>query len=188
MPDSPTGHGSRPVDADAWRAKLLEVLGQDVADGPGERSQGPEAGGRTEVLAVEAAGETYGLEIGTVAEILLMRPLTPVPRTPPFVLGIASLRGAVLPVLDLALRLGLPPGPGARSNRIVVVRDRDEGVGFRVDRVRGVVGVTPETERSGDYVQSVDPRFLQGIGYDRDGALVALLSAEALCDFEVGAP
>ena len=184
MPDTPSGR----IDTEAWRVKLLEALRQDLAGGPEEHREGPEAEARTEVLAVEAAGETYGLGIEAVAEILLMRPLTPVPRTPPFVLGVASLRGTVIPVLDLALRLGLPPGPEARSSRIVAVRDGEERVGFRVDRVRGVVRVSPEPEQAGDYVQSVDPRFLQGIGYDREGSLVALLSAGALCDFDVVTP
>ncbi len=184
MPEFPAG----PVDVEAWRLRLLEALRHDGAGDAEDRREGPRADARTEVLAVETAGETYGLEIGAAAEILLMRPITPVPRTPPFVLGIASLRGTVIPVLDLALRLGLTPGPGARANRIVVVRDGDERVGFRVDRVRGVVRVSPEPDQAGDYAQSVDPRFLQGIGYDREGSLVALLSAGALCDFGVGTP
>ena len=177
-----------PRDLAAWRKALLRVLEQDR--GGAEAGTGPVRveGRHTEVLGVEVGGEQYGFEIGTVAEILLPRPVTPVPRTPQWVLGIASVRGAVLPVVDLAVRLGLAPRPPARHNRIVVLRDGEEHMGFRVDRVRGVVRLYREGMESNDYAEAVDPRFLKGVGYDREGRLLALLCASALCDFRVEGP
>ncbi len=176
------------LDLEAWREALLRVLEQDRGgDEPGGQPARAE-GRHAEVLGVEVGGEQYGFEIGTVAEILLPRPVTPVPRTPRWVLGIASVRGTVLPVVDLAVRLGLAPRPPGRHNRIVVVRDGEERMGFRVDRVRGVVRLQREGVEGGDYAEAVDPRFLKGVGYDREGRLLALLCASALCDFRVEGP
>lgn len=139
---------------------------------------------KLEVLAFQLAGETYGLDIRELAEILLPRTPTPLPRTQPFLLGVLILRGEVLPVLDLAARLGLPPGTQSRASRILVVRDGEDRVGFRVDRVRGVVRFSNEEIETSSVATSVDPEYLQGIGYDPEGALVAMLCAENLCDFD----
>ncbi len=177
-----------PQDLAAWREALLRALEKDRGGADPGTAPARVEGGRTEVLGVEVGGEQYGFEIGTVAEILLPRPVTPVPRTPQWVLGIASVRGTVLPVVDLASRLGLAPRPPARHNRIVVLRDGEERMGFRVDRVRGVVRLHREGVESSDYAEAVDPRFLKGVGYDREGRLLALLCASALCDFRVEGP
>lgn len=65
---------------------------------------------------------TGGLGLAFVKEILELPPLTVVPRTPPFVLGLANWRGGPLPVVDLAARLGLRPTPRDRHVRMLVVR------------------------------------------------------------------
>jgi len=164
----------------AWRARLRQVLDAEaLAEPEAEAAEVPAA--RTELLEVEVSGERYGLPVERVAEILRPRPITPVPRTPPWVLGIAGLRGVVLPVLDLALRLGLEPGPESRHQRIVVVRDGEELLGFRVDRVVGVVRLGPS-----EAVEEGANRFLRGMGRDREGRTLGLLDPEALCEFRVG--
>ncbi len=177
MPDG-SGNG-----LSGWRTRLLEALRVDR--GPDESgSWRPEADdGRIEVLAFGLGGETYGIEIGRVAEILLPRPVTPLPRAPSFVKGIASLRGSVLPVLDLSSWLGVPSSHAGRVNRILVVREGDGAVGFWVERVKGVVRFQAIEVNGGEYAAAVDPRYIQGIGYEADGTLVALLDADALCAF-----
>jgi purine-binding chemotaxis protein CheW len=58
-------------------------------------------------LTFDLAEEEYGLEILRVREIIGMMDITPVPRTPDFVLGVINLRGKVIPVMDLRLKFGL---------------------------------------------------------------------------------
>ncbi|HSH69561.1 MAG TPA: chemotaxis protein CheW, partial [Deferrisomatales bacterium] len=77
------------------------------------------------------------------------------------------------------------PGEPSRASRIVVLRDGEGCVGFRVDRVLGVVRFTDREVQASDYAAAVDPRFLRGIGYDRRERLVAVLRAEQLCDFDL---
>ena len=59
-------------------------------------------------LTFDLADEEYGLEILRVREIIGMMEITPVPRTPDFVLGVINLRGKVIPVVDLRSKFGLP--------------------------------------------------------------------------------
>lgn len=171
-----------------WRSRLLEVLRGDLTEEDAPTVAAPRPASRTGVLAFDVGSETYGISIDQVAEILMPRPVTPLPRTPEFVRGVVSLRGTVLAVLDLGRRLGLPRCATPRSSRILVLRDGEESMGFWVERVRGVVRFAPGEVRATDFASAVDPRFLQGIGYDGRGTLVAVLNAGVLCDFRLEAP
>lgn len=84
-----------------------------------------EAGPPTDVLELlvfSLAGERYGIETIHVLEAIPLRELTPVPCAPPFVLGVVSHRGRVLPLLDLRRLLDLP-SPATTDGRCVVVID-----------------------------------------------------------------
>lgn len=176
-------------DAARWRRELLETLRTDAADPEGDGAgRRPAGSDRLEALAFEVAGETYALPLDAVTEIVLPRPITPLPRTPSFVLGVMSLRGAVVPVLGLARRLGLPEEESSRGPRILVLKDGEERMGCRIDRVQGVLKFVREELEKPCVAAGVDPRFLAGLGYDRLGNLVALLDAERLCDFELDLP
>lgn len=177
--------GEQSGDLTAWQNRLLETLRGDVGEDATEAAAAPVAADRTEVLAFELAGELFGIDICALAEILLPRPATPLPRTPAFIDGVLTLRGTVLPVIHLALWLGLPVGKPTRESRIVVLRDGEECVGFRVDRVQGVVRFADRAVQTSDFAVAVDPRFLRGIGYDRSDRLVAVLDAAQLCDFDL---
>ncbi len=174
---------------ETWQGRVLELLRQEAGDRAAalQPLRAPAAAG-LEALTFALGDGTYGVEIQDVAEILLPRPITPLPRTPAFVLGVASLRGAVLPTLDLSRRLGLDAARPGHTSRILVLKDGDDRVGFWVDRVLGVARFARDQLENTEYAAAVDPRYLAGIGYDRSGALVALLGAARLCDFDLDAP
>lgn len=92
-----------------------------------------------DILTFHAASQLYGLDIESVQEILKRRALTELPRAPAFLLGVVSVRGVVLPVLDLAARLGQRSMLPKQSGRILVVRRQQERFGLLVDGVRDVV-------------------------------------------------
>jgi purine-binding chemotaxis protein CheW len=180
--------GATVEDVDGWRRRILETLRSEV-DGGVKQTKSADAGvERLEVLSFQLGTETYGVEIAEVAEVLPPRTVTPLPRAPSYIRGVVSLRGTILPVVDLARRIGLDSWKEARLSRILVLRDRDERVGFWVDRVAGVIRFSKEEVETTDFSSSVDARFLKGIGYDEKGNLVAVLDGEELCDFglEVG--
>jgi len=87
--------------------------------------------------------EEYALEVAKTREVLGLAPITPVPGTPKFVRGVMSLRGAVLPVIDLRVAFGLPARDGEHTGILVAASDGVE-LGLVVDRVTGMIDVGPE--------------------------------------------
>ena len=101
-----------------------------------------------QLLIFELDGAAYGLPVERVREIVRIRPITPVPRVPEDVTGVISLRGEIVQVVDLRLRLGLTASETTRASRIVVVHGGDESIaGLLVDAVRVVLSVSDELLR-----------------------------------------
>jgi len=96
-----------------------------------------------QLLAFELAGAPYAVPVARVREIVRMRPVTPVPRTPEDVRGVISLRGEMIELIDLRRRLGLGSVEPSRRTRIIVTKtEDDEVVGLLVDAVREVLRVS----------------------------------------------
>jgi purine-binding chemotaxis protein CheW len=90
------------------------------------------------LLTVLIGAELYGLPTEVVREIIKVGIITEVPRLPSFLLGVISVRGAIIPVIDLRDRLGLDAGQGAAGSRIVIIATDGQRLGLQVD---GVVGL-----------------------------------------------
>lgn len=83
-------------------------------------------------------GESFGLPVTHVQEILRVGTITRVPHAPAPVRGVTNLRGRVLPVVDLRIRLGLAPVPVEAASRVLVVLSRGRQLGLLVDSVQQV--------------------------------------------------
>jgi purine-binding chemotaxis protein CheW len=92
-------------------------------------------------LAFEIGRESYGFPIDPVQEIIPPSHITRVPNAPREVMGILSLRGVVLPILDIGSFLGQTLGPETEDTRIIVVALEDEPAGVMVDRVLHTVAI-----------------------------------------------
>jgi purine-binding chemotaxis protein CheW len=130
-----------------------------------------------ELLSFRLGDEEYAVPVDAVKEVLKNRDLTPVPNAPDYVLGVMSLRGPVLPVIDLCRRLGLPPGKNDEKSRIIVVSVNEEDAGIHVDRVTGVVRIPPESVRPTPETIEHGAEFLKGI-VRKDDRLYILLDIE----------
>ncbi|MGI1661640.1 chemotaxis protein CheW [Palleronia sp. KMU-117] len=98
-----------------------------------------------ELLTFRVGEQEYSVDIMQVREIRSWTHATSLPHAPAFVRGVINLRGTVLPVLDLALRLGLATeGPDAR-HVIIVVQSGGRTVGLRVDAVSDILTI-PRSE------------------------------------------
>ena len=97
------------------------------------------------LLCFGVDGASYALPVESVREIVRVRPIAPVPRVTRCVLGVISLRGEILQVVDLRLRMGLDATEVGRATRIVVVHS-DEGrvAALLVDSVREVIQVSDD--------------------------------------------
>jgi len=87
--------------------------------------------------------EFFGVEVTRAREILDLVPVTRVPQTPDYLLGVINLRGQVVPVVDLCVKMGLPKGEETRDSCIIVMEVQAEGevltVGGLADSVREVL-------------------------------------------------
>jgi purine-binding chemotaxis protein CheW len=136
-----------------------------------------------EHLTFSLSHERYGLAISRVREIIKVQTLTFVPRQPPYVRGIFMLRGAIVPVLVLAQRLGLEVQEPTRSSRIVVVEDNEELIGLLVDEVFEVIRLAPTAiEPSPQWKGASHADLLKGVGRISDN-MVILLDADALLTY-----
>jgi purine-binding chemotaxis protein CheW len=84
------------------------------------------------------------MDIGMVREVVEMLPITPLPRTPPYIIGIINLRGEVTHVIDLAVLLGERIKKDRTGQKIIIVPpDAAHGdhIGIIVDNVRSVTGI-----------------------------------------------
>jgi purine-binding chemotaxis protein CheW len=86
-------------------------------------------------------GETYGVNVMEVQEVLRVSEIAPVPGAPDYVLGIINLRGNVVSVLDTRRRFGLQSHEITEATRIIIIESQDQTIGIMVDAVAEVVDV-----------------------------------------------
>jgi len=99
-----------------------------------------------ELLSFELAGSPYAIPVERVREIVRVREMTHVPRVPTWVRGVVTLRGEVVQVIDLRMRLGLRAAATNKRSRIIVLHGDDERItGVLVDSVREVLRVEEES-------------------------------------------
>lgn len=120
-------------------------------------------------LTFQLGGETYGLEILKVQEIIGMMNVTRVPRTPNFVRGVINLRGKVIPVVDLRLKFGLESKEDTNRTCIIVVQvargNESVTMGILVDEVSEVLDINGEQiEPAPTFGDTVSTDFILGMG------------------------
>lgn len=99
------------------------------------------AANEIELLAFRLGEQEYCVDIMSVREIRGWSKATPLPFSPDHVKGVINLRGTVLPVIDLAVRLGMPPIEGDERNVIIVVSVNGQTAGLLVDAVSDILSV-----------------------------------------------
>jgi purine-binding chemotaxis protein CheW len=142
----------------------------------------------TQYLTFALGDEEYGVAILNVQEIKGYAPVTPIPNTPPYVKGVMNLRGTIVPVIDLRLRLGMPATAYGPFTVIVVLAVGAKVVGAIVDAVSDVLTLPDaDVQKTPDLAVGTDMRFVGGIA-QAGGKLVVLLDADAMLRHEELAP
>ena len=145
-------------------------------------SAGPGADEFQEFLCFRVASEIYAINIMNIKEIIKPRDVTEVPRAPSFVSGVLSLRGIIIPIFNMRLRLGLAGAEPSAKERIVVLKKAEEFFGVLVDEVIQVVKIASATiEKPPVVLEGVDRDFVQGIGRFESQMLI-LLNQEKILD------
>jgi len=94
-----------------------------------------------ELITFEVGGQVFGLNIMAIREIRAWTPTTRLPRVPHYVAGVVNLRGTVLPVIDLAARLGWQPTEPTPRHAIIVTQMGNQACGLIVDGVSDIVTI-----------------------------------------------
>jgi purine-binding chemotaxis protein CheW len=145
-----------------------------AATPPAEAAARPE-----KYLTFTLAGETYGLPVLAVREIIRLCPITAVAGMPAHVRGVINLRGRVIPLIDLRVRFGLPAAADHERTCIIVAQVAAATGGTRpyavvVDGVEEVAGIAAtDIAPPPDFGDAVDVRFITGMA--RRAAAVATL-------------
>jgi purine-binding chemotaxis protein CheW len=167
---------------DETTARIL-ADGREKGDGA-MAEQGAE--GRERFVVFRLGEEAYGLPIAAVEEVVrLPDPVTRVPRAPDFVEGVMSLRGKIVPLIDLRRRFEVEDGASTGRRRVIVTRLRGVLAGFIVDAVSEIadlaqdgLAAAPDFPTETETVQLFD-RILPGEG---DRRMVLLVDPQALLD------
>jgi len=133
-----------------------------------------------EGLLFRIGPSVYGVDIKEVEEVIDENFIVPIPRTPDFLLGIINLRGRIIPVIDLALRLGLPKDVDSDATRLVVlgVRVGEHEISFalRVDSIEGIINIPhQEIESLPTHGGLNQPKGIQGLVKAQGGKVIILL-------------
>jgi purine-binding chemotaxis protein CheW len=125
-------------------------------------------------------GETYGVNVMQVQEVLRYTEIAPVPGAPDYVLGIINLRGNVVTVIDTRNRFALKEGEITDSTRIVIVEADEHVVGLLVDSVAEVVYLRQsEIENPPNAGHDDSARFIQGV-CNKNEELLILVELEKI--------
>ncbi len=127
------------------------------------------------LVAFQLGAEKYGVDINHIREIIPLQAITTVPGVPGYVRGITNLRGRVITVLDLRVKLGLPATPPTASTCIVIVEHAAEPLGLIVDDVSEVLQVDEEAiDHPSRVVSSLNSDHMTGVARFGDELLVIL--------------
>lgn len=133
-------------------------------------------GGKYLVFTLEK--RSYGISILSVNEIIGLLDITPIPKLPTYVKGVINLRGAIIPVIDLRLKLEMQEKEYDERTCIIIVNsneEQNEQVGLIVDMVSEVFDIpNSDIEPSLKYNATNNAFFLEGIGKINDQAIMLL--------------
>ena len=133
-----------------------------------------------EVIEFDLAYERYGIESTYIREVCQLRELTPLPCTPPFVLGIVNMRGEIISVIDLKRFFDLPEIALTDMNKIIIVYSTEMSFGILADNVLGVYSISQnELQPSLPTLTGIRAEYLKGVTSER---LIILDMARILSD------
>ncbi|MBU3071200.1 chemotaxis protein CheW [Aestuariicella sp. G3-2] len=136
-------------------------------------------------VTFKLAGETYGINVMQVQEVLRYSEIAPVPGAPSYVLGIINLRGNVVTVIDTRHRFGLEDGELTDNTRIVIIEADNHVVGILVDSVAEVVYLKQsEIETAPNVGNEESAKFIQGVCHKNDELLILVELDKLLTDEE----
>ena len=133
-----------------------------------------------ELIAFRIGDQEFCVNIMSVREIRGWTPATPMPHAPSYVLGVINLRGVVLPIVDMSLRLGMKPVEPTVRHVIIVAQVGPKVVGLLVDAVSDILTVTDDNmQPTPDIANEAEKAYARGI-LAIEGRMICLIELESL--------
>ena len=130
-----------------------------------------------QLVIFKIAGEEFGVDINEVKEIIRWEEVTRIPNTETYIKGVINLRGSIVVVNDLAMKLGLPSKTVDDDTRILVVEVGGNTVGMVVDSATEVLRLEgKKVQDAPDMITSgIDQNYIEGVGVLDEKRLLTLL-------------
>lgn len=127
-------------------------------------------------IVVKFGDEQYGIDIKYIDNIVRVQRITRVPKVQSYIKGVINLRGEVIPVVSIRLKMGLEEDVLTKTTRIIIIKlDNGETIGMLVDEVKEVVTLQMSQIEKVSYDSKEDKiNYLSGVGKDK-GELISLL-------------
>lgn len=134
-------------------------------------------------IVVNIGSEQYGIDISFVDNIVRMQKITRVPKAQKYFKGIINLRGEVVPVMSLRLKMNLEDDQYTDKTRVIIIRVDQRGlIGITVDEVKEVVTLTAtEVDKYNPDSRDEQSSFIKGVG-KHDNELISLLDIFSIVD------
>jgi len=130
-----------------------------------------------EIVEFVLSGERYGVESSSVREIYPLKEIVPVPCTPPFILGMANVRGQILSVIDIKKFFDLPEKGLAELDKVIIVQNGEITLGMHADAVLGVRSIMlGEIQSPLPTLTGIREEYLKGVTRDQ----MAILDVERI--------
>lgn len=139
-----------------------------------------ETGKHQELVAFRIGDQEFCVDIMSVREIRGWAPATPIPHAPRFVSGVINLRGAVLPIVDLAARFGLPSVEPTARHVIIVSQVGDRIAGLLVDAVSDILSMDAALiQPTPDVASEVARSFVRGV-VAMEGRMISIITLDSV--------
>ena len=134
-------------------------------------------------IGVKLGSEQYGIDISYVDNIVRMQKITRVPKAQPYFKGIINLRGEIVPVMSIRLKMGFEDDTFTNASRIIILKIEEQGkIGVIVDEVREVVNLGPdEIDKPSHDTKDGKNTFINGIGKNGN-ELISIFELSAVID------
>jgi len=137
-------------------------------------------GSSRELISFRIGEQEFCVDIMVVREIRGWTPATPLPRSPSYLCGVINLRGAVLPIVDLADRLGFEATDPTQRHVIIVAQIGRQVVGLLVDAVSDILTVNDEVvQPPPDVASEMVRNFVRGL-LAIEGRMISLISLDRI--------
>ena len=143
--------------------------------------------GQEHINLVFALGnEDFGVDVNLVREIVRVPPfITRVPNAPGYIRGVINLRGTIVPVFDMQLKIGMPSTPLTEEARIVVLSISEVMFGVIVNSVREVRTIyDSQMEQAAKLSSVMDRRYVLWVAKPTEGRLILILDISSLFDLD----